>query len=281
MKRKIFLIRLINDWLNSSPSTTTTSEFRALPYRRNSSSSSDSFLLTMSKRADLNETLLSSIQSGDEQSSDDDIKTLDSSSGELADIDTSLTTPRYSPTNVQMVYNELLLIKKRLSQENERLKKKADLLNQWEQRMRDTIEQGWQAHKEKFDTELNNYKDKINTMTKDMKRTNENLQVLRDQNAELKRNLHDARENNEKLIEKNKQIEKRMENLVRLNQISENKIKELEKSIETTNKKPIVASSVEEIPKIWDVVIPCRGGSSGEHCYEHSSSSSNTTRMKS
>ena len=44
--------------------------------------------------------------------------------------------------------------------------------------MRETIEHGWQAHKEKFDTELHSYKEKLNIATKDLKRTNENLQVF-------------------------------------------------------------------------------------------------------
>ena len=201
----------------------------------------------MTNCADLNQTILSSVQSGDEQSSDDEIKTLNSSSSDHADadIDTTLASIRYSSTNVQAVYDELSLIRQRLAEENERLKKKSHLLNQWEDRMRQTIEHGWQAHKDKFDTELNTYKDKLNQMTKDFKRTNEALQLLREQNTELKRNVNDLKETNEKLVEKNKQTEKRMENLVRLNQISEQKIKELEKSFEL-NKKPIPIINLHE-----------------------------------
>ncbi|CAF0890680.1 unnamed protein product [Adineta ricciae] len=189
---------------------------------------------------DLNQTVLSSLHSGDEQSSDDEIKTLNSSSADHADadIDTTLASIRYSPANVQAVFGELQSIRQKLSEENERLKKKSDLLDQWEQRMRETIEHGWQAHKEKFDTEVNSYKEKLNVATKDLKRTNENLQVLREQNGELKRNLNDLRETNEKLVEKSKQAEKRAENLLRLNQIAEQKIKELEKAIES-HKKPL------------------------------------------
>ena len=187
---------------------------------------------------DLNQTVLSSLHSGDEQSSDDEIKTLNSSSTDHADadIDTTLASIRYSPANLQAVFGELQSIRQKLSEENERLKKKSDLLDQWEQRMRETIEHGWQAHKEKFDTELNSYKEKLNVATKDLKRTNENLQVLREQNGELKRNLNDLRETNEKLVEKSKQAEKRAENLLRLNQIAEQKIKELEKAIESHKK---------------------------------------------
>ena len=188
--------------------------------------------------ADLNQTILSSVHSGDEQSSDDEIKTIHSSSTENADadIDTTLASIRYSSGDIQAVYNELLLIRTRLSHENERLKKKAELLNQWEERMRQTIEHGWQAHKEKFDGELNSYKEKVNVMSKDLKRTNDTLQLLREQNGELKRNLNESKETNEKLVEKNKQMEKRMENLIRLNQISEQKIKELEKNAESNRK---------------------------------------------
>ncbi|CAF1510350.1 unnamed protein product, partial [Adineta steineri] len=190
-------------------------------------------------RVDLNQTILSSLNSGDEQSSDDEIKTLNSTAATDnadADIDTTLASIRYSPANIQTVYNELLLIRQRLSQENERLKIKSDLLNQWEQRMRETIEHGWQAHKDKFDSELNIYKEKLNNVTKDFKRTNDSLQLLREQNSELKRNYNDLRETNDKLVEKTKQTEKRAENLIRLNQISEQKIKELEKTIEINKK---------------------------------------------
>ena len=187
---------------------------------------------------DLNQTILSSLHSGDEQSSDDEIKTLQSSSTDHADadIDTSLASIPYSSTSVQTVYNELLLIRQRLAEENERLKKKADLLNQWEDRMRQTIEQGWQAHKDKFDGEINVYKDKLTVMTKDLKRTNESLQLLRDQNSELKRNVNELKETNEKLLEKNKQTEKRMENLIRLNQLSEQKLRDLEKNTEPSKR---------------------------------------------
>jgi chromosome segregation ATPase len=227
----------------------------------------------MTNCTDLNQTLLSSLQSGDEQSSDDEIKTLNSSSTDNgdADIDTTLASPRYSSTNVQAVYNELLLIRTRLSQENERLKKKSDLLNQWEQRMRETIEHGWRSHKEKFDTELNTYKEKLNIMTKDFKRTNETLQLLREQNSELKRNVNDLRETNEKLVEKTKQAEKRAENLVRLNQNSEQKIKELEKNIEM-NKKVTIINQNDECTKSTESVSTCRNTSPGDHCYEHHSS---------
>lgn len=199
----------------------------------------------MTNCTDLNQTILSSLHSGDEQSSDDEIKTMHSSLTENADadIDTTLASIRYSSTNVQAVYEELLLIRQRLAEENERLKKKSFLLNQWEERMRETIEHGWQAHKDKFDSELNTYKEKLNIMTKDFKRTNETLQLLREQNNELKKNFNDVRETNEKLIEKNKQTEKRMENLIRLNQISEQKIKELEK------KSPIINQNDENINK--------------------------------
>jgi hypothetical protein len=186
----------------------------------------------MTNCIDLNRTIYSTFQSGDEQqSSDDEIKIMQNSLTENADadIDTTLASIHYSPANIQAVYEELLLIRQRLSQENERLKTKSNLLNQWEERMRQTIENGWQAHKEKFDCELNTYKDKLNLMTKDFKRTNETLQLFREQNNELKRNLNELKEINEKLVEKNKQTEKRMENLIRLNQISEQKIKELEK----------------------------------------------------
>ena len=230
----------------------------------------------MTDRADLNQTLLSSLQSGDEQSSDDEIKTLNSSSADFADIDTTLASPRYSSSNVQTVYNELLLIRTRLCEENDRLKKKADLLNQWEQRMRETIEQGWQAHKMKFDAELNNYKEKFGSLSKDLKRTNEALQVLREQNSELKRNLTEARESNEKLGEKAKQAEKRAENLVRLNQISEQKIKELERTIDTNNRKIPVPHPVEESSKSSESSNPCRSSSTGDLCYEHPPST--TTR---
>lgn len=226
----------------------------------------------MTDCADLNQTLLSSLQSGDEQSSDDEIKTLNSSSADLGDIDTTLASPRYSSTNVQAVYNELLLIRTRLCEENGRLKKKADLLNQWEQRMRETIEQGWQAHKTKFDTELNTYKEKFTLLSKDLKRTNEALQTLREQNSELKRNLTETRESNEKLVEKAKQAEKRAENLLRLNQISEQKIKELEKTVELHNKKIPATHPVEEASKSNENSNTCRSSSSGDPCYEHSPS---------
>jgi chromosome segregation ATPase len=209
----------------------------------------------MTNCIDLNQTVLSSLQSGDEQSSDDEIKTLNSSTSYHADadIDTTLASIRYSSTNIQAVYDELSLIRQRLSEENERLKKKSHLLNQWEDRMRQTIEHGWQAHKDKFDTELNTYKDKLNQMTKDFKRTNEALQLLREQNTELKRNANDLKETNEKLVEKNKQTEKRMENLVRLNQISEQKIKELEKSFELNKKTiPIINQNEESNTSIDD-----------------------------
>jgi len=216
----------------------------------------------MTNCTELNQTILSSLQSGDEQSSDDEIKTLHSSSTDNADadIDTTLASVRYSSTNVQAVYNELLLIRQRLSHENERLKKKSDLLNQWEERMRQTIEHGWQAHKEKFDSELNTYKEKVNVMTKDLKRTNETLQLLREQNGELKRNLNESRETNEKLVEKNKQAEKRMENLVRLNQNFEQKIKELEKKL------------TEECTKLTENINTCRNTPLGDHGTEHHSS---------
>lgn len=200
----------------------------------------------MTNCADLNQTILSSLHSGDEQSSDDEIKTIHNTSAENADadIDTTLASVRYSPFNVQAVYSELLLIRQRLAQENDRLKKKADLLNQWEERMRQTIEQGWQAHKDKYDGELNGYKEKVNVMTKDLKRTNETLQSLREQNGELKRNLNESREANEKLVEKNKQMEKRMENFIRLNQISEQKIKELEKNLDSNKRIPVPEESI-------------------------------------
>lgn len=232
----------------------------------------------MLNRADVNQSLLSSIQSGEDLSSDDDIKTLDTSSGELADLDTTLSSPKYSSTDIQMVYNELLLIRTRLCEENDRLKKKAELLNQWEQRMRETILQGWQAHKDKVDGELNMYKEKLNVVTKDFKRTNESLQVLRDQNSELKRNLHETRENNEKLVEKNKQIEKRMENLIRLNQNFEQKIKELERTVEMLTKKP---STTEEVSKSSssETAISCRNAVTGEPCYEHSSSTNQIGKL--
>ena len=227
----------------------------------------------MTNCIDLNQTMLSSLQSGDEQSSDDEIKTLNSSSTENADadIDTTLASIHYSSTNIQAVYNELFLIRQRLSQENERLKKKSTLLNQWEQRMRETIQQGWQAHKDKFDTELNTYKEKLNLMTKDSKRINETLQLLREQNNELKHNVNDLRETNEKLVEKNKQAEKRTENLLRLNQISEQKIKELEKTIEL-NKKVTIINQTEESTKLIENDNSCRNSSVGDHCYEHQSS---------
>jgi len=220
----------------------------------------------MTNCIDLNQTILSSLQSGDEQSSDDEIKTLHTSLAEHADadIDTTLASIRYSPTNIQAIYNELLLIRQRLAQENERLKKKSDLLNQWEERMRQTIEHGWQAHKEKFDSELNTYKEKLNIMTKDFKRINESLQVLREQNTELKRNLNESREINEKFVEKNKQAEKRMENLIRLNQISEQKIKELEK-------KPTINNQNEESTKSTENINTCRNTSIEDHCTEQQS----------
>ncbi|CAF2054553.1 unnamed protein product [Rotaria magnacalcarata] len=234
----------------------------------------------MTNYTDLNQTILSSLRSGDEQSSDDEIKTLFSSSPENADadIDTTLASPRYLASNVQAVYRELALIRQRLAQENERLKKKSNLLNQWEERMRETIEHGWQAHKEKFDTEINVYKEKLSQMTKDFKRTNETLQLLREQNSELKRNLNDLRETNEKLVEKTKQAEKRSENLIRLNQISEQKIKELEKTIEI-NKKPPIANHNEQPTKITENTSCCRNTSDGERCYEHHSSASSPTTI--
>ncbi|CAF0803140.1 unnamed protein product [Rotaria sordida] len=227
----------------------------------------------MTNYIDLNQTILSSLQSGDEQSSDDEIKTLFSSSPENADadIDTTLASRCYVSTNVQTVYNELLLIRQRLSEENERLKKKSILLNQWEERMRETIEHGWQAHKDKFDSEINIYKEKLNQITKDFKRTNETLQLMREQNNELKRNLNDLRETNEKLIEKTKQADKRSENLIRLNQISEQKIKELEKTIEM-NKKLSLNNQNEESIKSIENNNCCRNISIGDHCYEHHSS---------
>ncbi|CAF4017445.1 unnamed protein product [Rotaria sp. Silwood2] len=236
----------------------------------------------MTNYTDLNQTILSSIQSGDEQSSDDEIKTLYSSSAENADadIDTTLASPRYISTNVQAVYNELLLIRQRLSEENERLKKKSDLLNQWEERMRETIEHGWQAHKEKFDSEINVYKEKLNQITKDFKRTNETLQLMREQNNELKRNLNDLRETNEKLVEKAKQSEKRSENLIRLNQISEQKIKELEKIIEM-NKKISLNNQHEESTKSIENNNCYRNTPISDHCSEyHSSANSPTTASK-
>ena len=219
--------------------------------------------------------MLSSLQSDDEQSSDDEIRTIYSSSMENgdADIDTTLASPRCSSADIQAVYNELLLIRQRLSQENERLKKKSDLLNQWEARMRETIEHGWQAHKEKFDTEINTYKEKLNQLTKDFKRTNETLHLLREQNSELKRNMNDLRETNEKLVEKTKQAEKRSENLIRLNQISEQRIKELEKTIEIYKKDPIMNQN-EQCTKSTDFTSCCKNISMGDHCYEHQSSTS-------
>lgn len=227
----------------------------SLPYRRRRQVKllSLAFDPKMTNCPDFNQTLASSLQSGDEQSSDDDIKTLDSSSAEQADIDTTLASPRYSSSNLAAIYNELLLIRTRLAEENERLKKKADLLNQWEERMRTTIEQGFQAHKEKYEVEVNGYKEKINTLTKDFKRTNDALQVLREQNTELKRNLTEMKENHEKLIEKNKQTEKRAENLLRLNQIAEQKIKTLEKTIETTTKKGNATMNGEEVVKTTEI----------------------------
>ncbi|CAF0922558.1 unnamed protein product [Rotaria sp. Silwood1] len=231
----------------------------------------------MTNYTDLNQTVLSSVQSGDEQSSDDEIKTLYSSSAENADIDTTLASPRYISPNVQAVYNELLLIRQRLSEENERLKKKSILLNQWEERMRETIEHGWQAHKEKFDSEINIYKEKLNQMTKDFKRTNETLQLMREQNNELKRNLNDLRETNEKLVEKTKQADKRTENLIRLNQISEQKIKELEKTIEM-NKKPSLNNPNEDSTKsIENNNNSCGNTSINDHCSEHHSSTNSPT----
>jgi len=217
----------------------------------------------MTNRIDLNQTIFSSLQSGDEQSSDEEIKPIHNSLTENgdADIDTTLASIRYSSTNIQAVYNELLLIRQRLSEENERLKKKSNLLNQWEERMRQTIEHGWQAHKEKFDSELNTCKEKLNLMTKDFKRTNETLQLLREQNNELKRHVNDLRETNEKLVEKNKQTEKRTENLIRLNQISEQKIKELEK------KSPIINQN-EECRKSTENIHSSRNTSIGDHCTE-------------
>jgi predicted RNase H-like nuclease (RuvC/YqgF family) len=108
-------------------------------------------------------------------------------------------------------------------------------------------------------------------MTKDLKRTNETLQLLREQNSELKRNSNDLRETNEKLVDKNKQIEKRMENLVRLNQISEQKIKELEKNIEL-NKKNTIINQNEECTKSTENINSCRNTSIGDYCIEHHSS---------
>ena len=232
-----------------------------------------SFECRMTNRPDFDQTLLSSLQSGDEQSSDDEIKTLDSSAVDNADadIDTTLASARCSSADVQTVYRELILIRTHLSEENTRLKKKADLLNQWEQRMRQTIEHGWQAHKEKFDAELNACKEKLNAATKDLKRTNETLVMFREQNSEMKRNVSDLREANDKLVEKNKQAEKRTENLVRLNQISEQKIKELEKTIEMNQKKNVLPPSVQDCSKSLDTASPCQRISVGDPCYEHSS----------
>jgi chromosome segregation ATPase len=226
----------------------------------------------MTNCVDLNQTVLSSLHSADEQSSDDEIKTLNSSATENADadIDTTLASIRYSSTNVQAVYSELLLIRQRLAEENERLKKKAALLDQWEQRMRETIEHGWQAHKEKFDTELNTYKEKLTLVTKDLKRTNDSLQVLREQNGELKRNVTDLRETNEKLVEKSKQAEKRAENLLRLNQISEQKIKELERTIELNKK--LSTQLNDECTKSMENIHSSRTTSVAEQSSEHHSS---------
>ncbi|CAF0752819.1 unnamed protein product [Adineta steineri] len=232
-------------------------------------------------RVDLNQTILSSLNSGDEQSSDDEIKTLNSTAATDnadADIDTTLASIRYSPANIQTVYNELLLIRQRLSQENERLKIKSDLLNQWEQRMRETIEHGWQAHKDKFDSELNIYKEKLNNVTKDFKRTNDSLQLLREQNSELKRNYNDLRETNDKLVEKTKQTEKRAENLIRLNQISEQKIKELEKTIEI-NKKFLLNNPNEECRKSMENIHSSRTTSITDRSNEHHSSTTSLTTI--
>ena len=227
----------------------------------------------MTNRPNLDQTLLSSLLSGDEQSSDDEIKTLDSSAVDNADadIDTTLASTRCSSADIQTVYRELILIRTRLSEENARLKKKADLLDQWEQRMRQTIEHGWQAHKEKCDAELNSCKEKLNAATKDLKRTNETLVMFREQNSELKRHATDFREANDKLMEKNKQAEKRTENLVRLNQISEQKIKELEKTIEMNQKKNASPPSVQECAKSVDTASSCQRSPAGDPCYEHSS----------
>ncbi|CAF0721773.1 unnamed protein product [Adineta steineri] len=232
-------------------------------------------------RVDLNQTILSSLNSGDEQSSDDEIKTLNSTAATDnadADIDTTLASIRYSPANIQTVYNELLLIRQRLSQENERLKIKSDLLNQWEQRMRETIEHGWQAHKDKFDSELNVYKEKLNNVTKDFKRTNDSLQLLREQNSELKRNYNDLRETNDKLAEKTKQTEKRAENLIRLNQISEQKIKELEKTIEI-NKKCLLNNPNDECRKSMENIHSSRTTSITDQSNEHHSSTTSLTTI--
>lgn len=204
----------------------------------------------MTNCEDLNRTLISSIRSGDEQSSDDDIKTLDTSSGEQADIDTSLASVRCSSNDIVAIYNELLLIRTRLAEENERLKKKDELLIEWEKRMRSTIEQGWQAHKDKFDGEINSYKEKINVLNKELKRTNESLQILRDQNNELKRNFNELKENHDKLIEKTKQTEKRAENLLRLNQIAEQKSKTIPQPVAP----PPPAPPIEPMPIVNSIV---------------------------
>lgn len=271
-KEKLKILCFYYDWCFDKPVIISEILSIALPYRRKNSSSTDSFKSSMTNYTDLNQTVLSSVQSGDEQSSDDEIKTLFSSSSENghADIDTTLASPRYVASNVQAVYSELALIRQRLAEENERLKKKSDLLNEWEQRMRETIEHGWQAHKEKFDTEVNSYKEKLNQMTKDFKRTNVALQVLRDQNSELKRNLNELRETNEKLVEKAKQAEKRSENLLRLNQISEQKIKELEKTIEM-NKKLSIMNQNEEATKLTENVNNGRNVSNENRSDEHNS----------
>ena len=111
----------------------------------------------------------------------------------------------------------------------------------------------------------------VEQLTKDFKRTNETLQVLREQNNELKRNVNDLRETNEKLNEKAKQTEKRSENLLRLNQISEQKIKELEKTIEM-NRKSSTTNQSEECAKLIEKIDYGQNTFDSDNCYGHHSS---------
>ncbi|CAF4443681.1 unnamed protein product, partial [Adineta steineri] len=114
--------------------------------------------------------------------------------------------------------------------------------------------------------------------TKDFKRTNDSLQLLREQNSELKRNYNDLRETNDKLVEKTKQTEKRAENLIRLNQISEQKIKELEKTIEI-NKKFLLNNPNGECRKSTENIHSSRTTSITDQSNEHHSSTTSLTTI--
>ncbi|CAF0981570.1 unnamed protein product, partial [Didymodactylos carnosus] len=246
-----------------------------------------------------NMSALSLLYSCDDQSSNDDNNDRISSDdddgynqqeqrslGDDADIDTSFNS-QHSVNEMKVkavasVYDELNIIRQKLHAENERLKKKAFELDEWEKRVKlcikTEIDKRLLVQKEKYENELIQYKEQLTKLIKDNKRLNDTLQVLRESNEQLKKKLYETEEINEKLKIQIKQTEKRSENLLRLNDINEQKVKDLEKvSLNSYNEKLLTikkSQNLNECSKSTDTNQSCcRNTSIGEFCLEHNTSS--------